>query len=119
LIDFSCIRKFYPKKNLVVQFEWENSAGEKKNRTFSELQESYTKADSTDFEIDIKHINEHRKTAVIHLKNEKYARACWIYSTILGVRFEDNFIDLLPGEHRIEIQFETLPTIEQLGIKNL
>jgi hypothetical protein len=119
LIDFSCIRKFYPNKNLVVQFEWKNGAGVTKKRTFSELPQSYTKADSTDFKLSITNLDPIKKTATVIIKNDQFARSCWLYSNILGVRFEDNFIDLLPGEHSIEIHYDTLPTIEQLGIKNL
>jgi beta-mannosidase len=119
LINFECIREYYPNKNLVVQFEWKNGAGVNKKRTFSELPHSYTKATSSDFKLSIINVDPIKKTATVIIKNKYYARSCWLYSNILGVRFEDNFMDLLPGEHSIEIHYDTLPTIEQLGIKNL
>jgi hypothetical protein len=44
-------------------------------------------------------------------------RACWIYSSKLGVQFDTNFEDYLPGEHAIEIRFDELPAAEDFGVK--
>jgi hypothetical protein len=35
----------------------------------------------------------------------------WLFSDEVGVQFSENFIDLLPGEHLIEIQFDELPVL--------
>jgi hypothetical protein len=35
----------------------------------------------------------------------------------LGIRFEQNFMDLLPGSHAIKIQFEETPILEDFEMK--
>ena len=111
--------KVTPTENCVIRFDWKNSRGENKTRTFTQVGKTYVRADSTDFKLEILNVDEQQKTAVVLIKNKKYARSCWLYSTVLGVRFEENFMDLLPGEHEIKIHFDILPTVDQLGIKNL
>lgn len=117
LIDFSCIRQFHANQNIVVRLDWKNAAGEVKTRTFSELPIAYTKAQTNDLKIELRDIDPVAKTATLIFKNKSYVRACWIYSSKLGVQFETNFEDYLPGEHAIQIHFDELPTEEDFAVK--
>ena len=63
---------------------------------------------------DIDSIN---KTAVIEINNDKFLADFWLYSMQLGVRFDINFIQLLPGKHSIKISFEKTPVIGDFGFK--
>ena len=57
------------------------------------------------------------KTAVIEINNDKFLADFWLYSMQLGVRFDNNFIQLLPGTHSIKISFETTPDLRDFGFK--
>ena len=50
------------------------------------------------------------KTAIIVIENTEFIRQCWVFSQVKGVRVNRNFLDLLPGKHEINIQFEEIPT---------
>ena len=52
------------------------------------------------------------KTAVIEINNDKFLADFWLYSNREGVRFDKNFIHLLPGKHLFTITFESLPLLE-------
>jgi len=49
------------------------------------------------------------KTAVIEINNNQFLADFWLYSAKIGVTFEKNFIQLLPGKHQILIHFKEIP----------
>ena len=57
------------------------------------------------------------KTAVIEINNDKFLADFWLYSNREGVRFDQNFIQLLPGKHLFTITFESLPLLEDFNYK--
>lgn len=57
------------------------------------------------------------KTAVIEINNDKFLADFWLYSNREGVRFDKNFIQLLPGKHLFTITFESLPLLEDFNYK--
>jgi len=63
---------------------------------------------------DIDSIN---KTAVIEIDNDKFLADFWLYTNREGVRFDQNFIHLLPGKHFFSITFESLPLLEDFNYK--
>ena len=57
------------------------------------------------------------KTAIIEINNDKFLADFWLYSNREGVRFDQNFIQLLPGKHLFTITFESLPLLEDFNYK--
>jgi beta-mannosidase len=57
------------------------------------------------------------KTAVIEINNDKFLADFWLYSNRQGVRFDKNFIHLLPGKHFFSITFESFPLLEDFNYK--
>ena len=63
---------------------------------------------------DIDSIN---KTAVIEINNDKFLADFWLYSNREWVRFDKNFIHLLPGKHFFTITFESFPLLEDFNYR--
>ena len=98
-------------KNCVVRFEWNDAQGNSHDRTFSRLPSARSQADRKDINIVLLAADRESKTATIKIENSKYVHHFWLFSDEVGVQFSENFIDLLPGEHLIEIQFDELPVL--------
>jgi formyltetrahydrofolate hydrolase len=111
------LKKELSGKNYFIRFDWKNSKGEQKTRTFSNLTSAYKKADSADVSIKIKSVSAESKTAIITIENKKYVRNCWLYSKVIGVKFDSNFNDLLPGIHEFEIKFIDIPKDKDFELK--
>jgi hypothetical protein len=94
-----------------VRFEWNDEQGNNHTRTFSRLPSNRNKAERKDIKVDVVSMNADKKTAVLKIENTKYLNHFWLFSDEVGVQFSDNFIDLLPGEHLITIQFDELPLL--------
>lgn len=112
-----CLKADLANENYVIKFEWKNARGDYKTRTFSQINAKYAKADSCGISIKIKEVRKEDKQAIIVVKTEKYVRNFWLYSNVLGVKFNKNFVDLLPGTHEFEIEFETVPKVKDFGFK--
>jgi len=67
--------------------------------------------------IKLNDIDSVNKTAVIEIKNDKFLADFWLYSNREGVRFDQNFIHLLPGKHFFTITFESLPLLEDFNYR--
>lgn len=113
----TCLKGEMAGKNCVIQFNWKNAKGVEKLRTFSQLPNTYNVAENQDVTIFFKNVDEINKKATLVVKNKKYVRNFWLYSNKTGVRFSSNFVDLIPGSHEIEIQFEQIPKIEDFQMK--
>ena len=57
------------------------------------------------------------KTAEIKIVNKTFLADFWLYSNKLGVSFERNFLNLLPGTHTIKIDFENVPQLADFNYK--
>ena len=53
----------------------------------------------------------------IKIINKTFLADFWLYSSKLGVKFERNFLNLLPGTHYIKIQFEKEPQLADFNYK--
>jgi beta-mannosidase len=113
----TCLKKELTGKNYVIRFDWKDSKGENKTRSFSELPTQYSKAESADVSIELRNIDETTKTATIAVINKKYVRNFWLFSKKTGVKFDKNFVDLVPGIHEFVIHFESVPTLEEIDSK--
>jgi beta-mannosidase len=107
------------KINYILKVEWRNSFGEAKNRTFAHLPMQRIKAQANSFQVKLLNVDVSKNTATIEIENQSFLHNFWIYSNKKGIRFSENFIDLLPGKHTIEIKFADLPLIEDFGFQLL
>jgi hypothetical protein len=57
------------------------------------------------------------KTAEIKIVNKTFLADFWLYSNKLGIKFERNFLNLLPGTHIITIHFENEPLLADFNYK--
>ncbi len=65
--------------------------------------------------LELRSIDAKNKTAEIVVNNELFCADFWLYSNELGIHFNTNFCDLLPGEHVFNIQFENTPKASDFG----
>ena len=111
MLSTPCFKGELKSKNCVVHFEWNDEQGINRIRTFSRLPSNRNKADRKEIKLEIVSINTENKTAVLKVENTKFLHHFWLYSSKAGIQFSENFIDFLPGEHLIEIQFDELPVL--------
>jgi beta-mannosidase len=116
-ICLECRTSEFMQLNYVIQFSWKNAAGADLSRSFSHLPNVRKSALREDVKIVVEDINELTKTAVLKIENSAFLADFWIFSSELGVRFDHNFIQLLPGEHRIQISFDALPKLRDFDFK--
>ncbi len=89
----------------IIHFEWYNSKNELKDRWFTHRTKELKKAAKCDFKLELTNIDPVKKTASLSIQNKYFAQDFWITSTNLGIHYSDNFLDLIPGKHQIEIQY--------------
>jgi beta-mannosidase len=58
------------------------------------------------------------KTAILKVTIKSFLADFWIYSNSVGVRFDRNFLNLLPGTHLIKIHFKDEPKLSDFGYKS-
>lgn len=116
-ICFECRTGELMKKDHVIRFEWQNAEGDTLSRTFAHLPGKKEKAPLTSAMLILENIDPVKKTAVLKIETSAFLQSCWVYSSVAGVRFEDNFLDLLPGTHRVQITFDRLPQLSDFGIR--
>jgi len=108
----------YMEQILLGTFKQQNQivkvlVGNKYERTFLlSQQKSFQGNAKALVTIKLNEIDTINKTAVIEINNDKFLSDFWLYSNREGVRFDKNFIHLVPGKHFITIKFESLPLLE-------
>lgn len=105
------------KSNLLVKFTWNNATGEKLTRNFANIKSDYKSAKADDITLSIEAIDSVAKTAVISVENKRFVRDFWLTSNKFGVKFNSNFLNLVPGEHLIDVSFDEIPKVEELRMK--
>ena len=63
----------------------------------------------------LENINPVTKTFVLKITNTAFCADFWVYSMKQGIRFDRNFINLLPGTHSIKGTYNELPTLSDFG----
>lgn len=116
-ICMECRTEDFMKQNYVIVFTWQNQHGKTLQRSFSHLPKKHKRADVTDFKLSLTEINPTDKTATLQVDSKVFLQDFWVYSMKNGIRFDRNFVNLLPGKHTIRITFETLPSLEDFGMK--
>jgi hypothetical protein len=91
-----------------VKFKWNNAVNVSQERLFVHVKNNtgYQKAKSIDFQWEIKVVDTIQKTAVIKINTSKLLQDLWFSSLKLGVKYDRNFISILPGEHLIQISYK-------------
>jgi hypothetical protein len=75
-------------------------------------QKSFKNSDNTskaEVNLNLTAIDTINKTAVIEINNNQFLADFWLYSAKIGVTFDKNFLQLLPGKHQILIHFNEIP----------
>ena len=65
--------------------------------------------------LQLENINLITKTFDLKITNSAFCADFWVYSMKQGIRFDRNFINLLPGTHLIKGTFNELPTLSDFG----
>lgn len=79
-------------------------------RTFDLLESSFkSEVANRKVCLELVDVDSVRKTAVLLVTNDTFVADLWVVSSKFGVRFDRNFVSLLPGKHTINISFEELP----------
>lgn len=95
------------KKSYLIHFEWNDANGLKKERWVSHIGREYKKADPSNVKFSIENMDINKKTATLVVENKKLLLSFWGTSNQLGVKYDDNFIDFLPGKHYIKIAYSS------------
>ncbi|MES2799708.1 MAG: sugar-binding domain-containing protein [Bacteroidota bacterium] len=110
----------YANQNVVVKFKWTTAEGKELTRDFSQLPIAYNKAGNDDSKISIHCHDSARKEMTIKVDVKRYVRNFWLFSEKAGLQFDDNFVDLLPGDHFFKIKYEgEAPSLESFGFQHL
>lgn len=116
-ICFECRTEAFMSKNYVIQFTWNNAKGKQLSRSFTHIVTNRQPTLSTEVELTLENIDTIAKTAILRIKNNEFLNDFWVYSSETGIRFDRNFLQLLPGEHAIRIQYEQLPHLFNFDMK--
>lgn len=100
----------YETMNYLIRFSWNDASRKQNERTFTHLPVKRDAATADKVSYRLHEIDLLTKTAEIEVENTAFLGKCWVTCRKNGVRFNSNFIDLLPGKHRFYITFETLPS---------
>ena len=104
-VGLECTSEELRNKGYIIHFEWNDSKNNQKERWFTHRSKDLKKANKCDFNFNLENINLEKKSATLIIENKSFAQDFWITCSKLGVKYSDNFIDLLPGKHKIEIHF--------------
>jgi beta-mannosidase len=91
-------------KEYAVKFCWDGADGKRHERQFI-YAPSFKTATKDFVSYEIQEVDEQNKKGILLIHNDKLLRNCWIFSEHSKVKLCDNFIDLLPGTHRIEFTY--------------
>lgn len=100
-----CLSKEKRKKSYVIHFEWNDAYGNKKERWVSHIGREHKKAEVSTIKYSLENINTKEKTATLVIDNDKLLLDFWVSSNQLGVTYDTNFIDFIPGKHSINITY--------------
>ena len=104
-----CLVGDFKKNNYIIVFSWTNNLGKSQTRSFYHEVKKLMKTAKEDVSFELTKIDQKEKTALITIENKAFLADCWIFSSKLGVSFDKNFENLLPGKHEIEIKFQETP----------
>ena len=104
------------KKNYHLKFTWTDGVNEYK-RTYDELGKEYKVASEDVVEFRLENVNSEAGTAQLVIENKRFLKDCWVTSKNPGIKYDRNFVSLLPGIHTIQISFEKTPVEGDFQLK--
>lgn len=116
-ICMECRTAEFMDRNYVIVFTWQKVNGELLTRSFAHLPKKRKKAPVQNVSFQLINIDPDKKTATLKINTPSFLKDFWIYSSKTGIRFDRNFLQLLPGTHEIQIYFDTLPSAADFGMK--
>jgi len=94
----------------VLGFQIDYKANEKSYSKIIWLNQGKSKlVEKNKVKIRIKRIDRNSKRLVLQINTKKPIQDFWMYSTIPGIRFEENDLQLLPGKKEVLIHFKNRP----------
>ena len=103
-------------ENSVVYFSFENHKGKQLIRCYDNLVCSFEKARVEDVKLKIDSINYDEKIMYLNICNKNYVRSLWVSSMVTGLKFDKNFVSLLPGNHTIKVEYKDLPSVKDFKL---
>lgn len=100
----------------IIYFTYEDNQGKMTTRSFDHLKEGRKKPHARSVELSLCDVNLEEKTAQLEIKTTHFLKNAWISSSAFGLRYDRNFVHLMPGKHRIQISFETSPNQEDFRL---
>lgn len=94
-----------------LEVSWELD-GQKYNRIFWIKNQPPHKVAYRDVKLKISKIDRKNKSLILKLKAKHPIQHFWLYSTQKGIRYSENDMTILPGKKKIEIHFETVPSLK-------
>jgi beta-mannosidase len=108
--------KKYENENVFLLFSWNDAFGNQFTKSDYRVCNEKKVVGAKSVSYEIANIDADAQTAVLVVKNKEVIQDLWITSTKLGVHFDSNFVDLIPGEHRFEFTFRELPQKSDLQL---
>jgi beta-mannosidase len=118
-ICVECNEKEFLNQNYVLKITWTNHLNLQLERTFYHSAKKKEKTSEKNIQISLKNVDEVNKKAIIEVETKEFLQDFWLYSMKLGVRFDKNFENLLPGKHVFTIEFTEKPQLSDFGYKFL
>ncbi len=100
---------FKPENTLVkvrIENDYERTFLITKQKTFKNPTNSNEKSQVS---LKLVNLNIENKTGIIEINTNQFLADFWLYSNKIGVSFDKNFLQLLPGKHQILIHFNEIP----------
>lgn len=113
---FSEELKAFWKRNYCAKFTWNDAQGVQHERLFTHIASSVEPAAKTVVTLKLENVDPQAKTAVIVIENTQFLRQCWVNAKRQGIRYDRNFLDLLPGRHEVKITFEQVPSEKDFNL---
>lgn len=104
----------YSGVNYLAVFTWNDQNGDPQERTFTHLPQTREIAPENAVDYRITDVDLQHKTATLEVYTTEFLSKCWISANNKPIWLEENFLDLLPGIHRIRFHFDELPDKKNL-----
>lgn len=98
-------------ENYLLELSYIDEHGQNIRRIFDHLT-THKRANGRGVEWNIARIDMESKTAWVQIKTTHFLKNAWLNCRVPGVKFDRNFLNLLPGTHTLVVQFETTPAAE-------
>jgi len=103
-------------QEILIKFIWKKGVDEIAERSYVQLFNNKKVLNRGDVQLKLIKNKPINKSAELIIKSDHFVSNFWVFSTKEGVHFDRNFIDLLPGKHRIKITYDNVPKLEDFQV---